>query len=203
MTQKLPGMAWSHPGQAMGQLPHMAGAVLDQRAPRQPARYPSAGMAMRFHVTLDEWGTDLGLWASCRGLQVRFASKEISEGGQYFDTALLPDRLDYSTVILERVMTQEDSPQLQSWLARVAAGWVGNEYDGGLEEYEGQTLTIRLFDAQGRVVTSWVLQNAYPKEWVGPDLSAQSTSVAIERISFEHGGFLQSAPGQGAAGVAR
>ncbi|MFF4983948.1 phage tail protein [Streptomyces sp. NPDC001046] len=149
------------------------------------------GLAMRFHVTLDERDVDLGLWASCRGLQVSFGSKEIVEGGQYCDRTLLPERVTYSTVTLERMMTQADSPRLQAWLAGVAARWTGYEYDDGRSgAYQGQDVTIRLFDHQGALVTSWVLQRAVPTEWTGPDLDARSNSVAIERLSFEHSGFL-------------
>ncbi|MEU4134392.1 phage tail protein [Streptomyces wuyuanensis] len=147
---------------------------------------------MRFQVTLEEWGADLGMWASCRGLQVQFSAQEIREGGQYCEHTLLPDRVTFNTVTLERVMTKTDSPRLQEWLARVAAQWSGYEYENGVSGlYPGQDVTIRLFDHQGHVVTHWMLHNAFPKEWVGPDLDAQSASVAIERISFEHSGFLQ------------
>ncbi|MEU9255930.1 phage tail protein [Streptomyces sp. NPDC048270] len=190
MTQKLPGMLGTHPGQATTALPNLMGTMLDPRQARTPGDYPRAGLAMRFHVALDEWETDLGMWSSCRGLQVQFTSKEIAEGGEYFDHELLPDRLKFSAVTLERIMTQEDSPKVQAWLSQVAASWTGHEYDGG-HQYTGQNVTIRLFDYQGRVVTRWVLKDALPKEWTGPELNAQSNSVATEKISFEHRGFLE------------
>lgn len=195
MRATLPSLAPGHPRQAPGPTPGSPGRAFDERSAQSPGEYPRAGMAMRFHVALDEWETDLGMWSSCRGLQVHFASKEITEGGQYCDRTLLPDRVKFGTVTLERMMTQADSPRLQAWLARVAAQWTGYEYETGTGgAYQGQSLTIRLFDHQGRVVTRWVLQNAVPKEWVGPDLDARSNSVAIEKISFEHRGFLQHDP---------
>jgi phage tail-like protein len=194
MTQKLPGMSWTHPTQALSSVPRLIGGALEQRTPRAPEDYPRAGLAMRFHVALDEWGTDLGLWSSCRGLQVQFTSKEVSQGGEYLDRELLPDRVKFSAVTLERVMTQEDSPKVQAWLARVAANWTGYEFGGKGGVYEGQNITIRLFGAKGEVVSSWILKNAFPKEWSGPDLNAQSNSVAVEKISFEHSGFLGQGP---------
>ncbi|MFZ4276713.1 phage tail protein [Streptomyces arboris] len=194
MTSALPSLESAHPGQATGQSSAPAatpGALFGQRQARSPGEYPRAGMAMRFHVALDEWETDLGMWSGCRGLQVQFASKEIVEGGQYYDHVLLPDRVKFSTVTLERLMTQADSPRLQAWLARVASHWTGHEYEAGPDSaYQGQNVTIRLFDHQGRVVSRWVLSNAVPKEWVGPDLDANSNSVAVEKITFEHRGFL-------------
>ncbi|MEU9704465.1 phage tail protein [Streptomyces sp. NPDC047981] len=199
MTQKLPGMSWTHPAQSLSPsgLAKQAMASFNGRPQRRaPADYPRAGLAMRFHVALDDWGTDLGLWSSCRGLQVQFTAKEIAQGGEYFDRDLLPDRIRYSAVTLERVMTQTDSPKVQEWLANVAMRWTGYEFDGEGDraQYAGQSVTIRLFDHRGRVVSRWVLKNAMPKEWVGPDLNAQSNSVATEKISFEHSGFLQSEP---------
>ncbi|MEU9979185.1 phage tail protein [Streptomyces sp. NPDC051014] len=167
------------------------GSVLDPRqTPSKPGSYPRAGMAMRFHVALDESEIDLGMWASCRGLQVQFSAKEITEGGEHFAHTMLPDRVKFSPVTLERVMTQADSPKIQQWLSQVAAAWTGYEYGSQKSEYTGQNLTIRLFDYQGRVVSMWVLKNAFPKEWTGPELNAQSSSVATEKISFEHSGFL-------------
>lgn len=161
------------------------------RTVRNPSAYPRAGMTMRFHVSLDDPDTNLGMWSSCRGLHVQFASKEITEGGQYCDRTLLPERVEYSTVTLARMMTQADSPRLQAWLARVAEQWTGYEYsNGSADAYQGQNVTIRLFDHQGLLVTGWVLQHAVPKEWTGPDLDASSNSVAIEKLTFEHTGFL-------------
>ncbi|MFJ4966479.1 T4-like virus tail tube protein gp19 [Streptomyces sp. ADI96-02] len=199
MTAALPSLAPGGPGQGPAPTAPPSGGASAPREARSPGDYPRAGMAMRFHVSLDEWKTDLGMWSSCRGLQVQFGAKEIAEGGQYLDSDLLPDRVTFSTVTLERMMTQADSPRLQTWLARVAANWTGYEYEGGAAgPYTGQNVTIRLFDHQGRVVTRWVLANAFPKEWVGPDLDARSGSVAIERISFDHSGFLDldSAPAE-------
>ncbi|MBK3583253.1 phage tail protein [Streptomyces sp. MBT57] len=185
---KLPGKILASPVASVGAVPHMLGTALDPRQRSGPGASPRAGLAMRFHVALEHWSNDLGLWSSCRGLQVQFTSKEISEGGQYFDRELLPDRIKFSPVTLERVMTQDDSPKVQRWLSEVAAQWTGYEYDG--PEYPGQKVTITLFDHQGRSVSQWVLKDAVPKEWTGPDLNAQSNTVATEKISFEHGGFL-------------
>ncbi|MFF8831236.1 phage tail protein [Streptomyces sp. NPDC015131] len=178
------------------------GAPAVIRSTRSPSSYPLAGLAMRFQVRLEESGTDLGKWSACRGLQVQFASKEIAEGGEYCERALLPEQLSYSTVTLERMMTQADSPRLQAWLAQVAARWTGYEYDGGSGAYEGQHMTIQLWDHQGKLVTEWVLRNAVPKQWVGPDLDARGASVAIEKLSFEHQGFLRYDAGAG-PGVVR
>ncbi|MFD5110365.1 phage tail protein [Streptomyces cinereoruber] len=188
---KLPSKILTNPMSRGSAVPNILGMALDPRQQGRPGAYPQVGMAMRFHVTLDEWGTDLGLWSSCRGLQVQFTSKEIAEGGQYFDRELLPERIKFSTITLERVMTLKDSPKVQQWLSQVAARWTGYEYDDKSPEYQGQNVTIRLFDHQGRVVSAWVLKNAVPKEWTGPDLNAQSNTVATEKISFEHSGFLK------------
>ncbi|MFD5574641.1 phage tail protein [Streptomyces cadmiisoli] len=191
MTTAPANLTSGSPGQGPGRAPGPSEAF-DARPVRSPAAYPRAGMAMRFHVSLDESDTNLGMWSSCHGLQVQFTSKEITEGGQYCDRTLLPERVEYSTVTLERMMTQADSPRLQAWLARVAAQWTGYEYDNGTAgAYPGQNVTIRLFDHQGLLVTAWVLQHAVPKEWTGPDLDARSNSVALEKLSFDHTGFLR------------
>ncbi|MEW2275510.1 hypothetical protein GTY41_07255 [Streptomyces sp. SID685] len=160
---------------------------------RRLHQYPRAAMAMRFQVVVDGLegkGLDLGMWSACRGLQVQFTAKEITQGGDYFTQQLLPDRVKFSTVTLERAMTREESPALQDWLAMVARSWTGYEFDGS-ESYQPQSVRITLFDFRGEPVLGWALQNAYPKDWSGPELNAKSNAVAVEKISFEHSGFLR------------
>ncbi|MEU8825020.1 phage tail protein [Streptomyces sp. NPDC048636] len=189
MQPKLPSALWTHPDQAWANAHKFAGPALAGRQPRsRPGEYPRLGLAMRFEVRVDE--LDLGGWSSCRGLQVQFLSKEVTEGGQYFHGHLLPDRVTFSTVTLERAMAPDQSDAVHRWLTEVASRWTGYEY-GDTHEYPGQDITITLRDYRGTPVHTWLLRKAFPKEWSGPELSAQSNAVAMERLSFEHAGFLE------------
>ncbi|MER6462021.1 phage tail protein [Streptomyces sp. NPDC001228] len=175
-------------GRDVTQLPAMLGAALHSRAPRQLGEYPSVGLAMRFSVRVGN--LDLGGWSSCRGLSVQFGAREIAQGGNYVSADLLPERISYSSVTLERAVSARDSATLQAWLRDVAARWVGADFATGKIPYEGQSVEILLRDQKGDEAAKWTLHKAYPKEWSGPELSADSHSVALERLTLAHCGFL-------------
>ncbi|MEU9663567.1 phage tail protein [Streptomyces chartreusis] len=181
--------AVTNPVQLVQQASALTG-LLGQRTTRSPGRYPQAGLTMRFKVVVDGL-LDLGHWSSCRGLKVEFKSREIFEGGNYFGRELLPDRLAFAPVTLERVLTNEDAGRVQEWLRTVAKTWIGHGYGQGEREYEGQNVVISLLDYQGDLVTDWTLKGAIPREWSGPDLSASGNGVAVERLVFDHHGFLE------------
>jgi phage tail-like protein len=42
---------------------------------------------------------------------------------------------------------------------------------------------------QGQETWRWSFQNAYPVKWVGPELKADGSAVAIETIELAHNGF--------------
>ncbi|MBX9394360.1 phage tail protein [Streptomyces sp. TRM72054] len=146
------------------------------------------GMAMRFHVVVD--GVDLGGWASCKGLGVTFVNEDVEPGGVYEYAVILPGRLQYSTITLERAMSAGDSARLQAWLRQVVTAWYRDE---NADDYPGVTAQIVLLDARNDrrfPVASWSLRNVYPKSWKGPDLDATSGNVAVETLELAHQGFL-------------
>ncbi|MCY0931976.1 phage tail protein [Streptomyces sp. H27-H1] len=145
------------------------------------------GMAMRFKVTVDDFG-DLGYWSSCRGLNVTFDHEEIECGGNYEHTVLLPKRLKYGTVTLQRAVKADDTKALQAWLRRVTKDWYGYEIGG--TEYNGTGAEISLMNAHNELVYSWQLRSVFPKNWKGPDLDADTNKVALESLELAHQGFL-------------
>ena len=153
--------------------------------------YPSYGLAMRFSVTVD--GLSLGMWRSCKGLQVELKYKTFEEGGGYLGDAWLPEKLIYGRVTLDRAMEQNDSQTLQAWLK----GYIYQWYTYPLQNSDRQAVSppatsvvIELLDCQLNPVMSWTLAEARPTKWLGPTLSATENNVAIETLEFEHEGFL-------------
>jgi phage tail-like protein len=143
------------------------------------------GMAMRFRVVVDD--IDLGGWATCTGLQVNFESTAVQEGANYEYQTILPERVTYQAITLKRAMTQQDSAQVQRWLAQVVSQW----YDAtSPSDYSARTARITLLDAYGGEVASWSLRSIYPHSWKGPDLNASGSEVAIETLELVHEGFL-------------
>lgn len=140
-------------------------------------------LTTRFHVSVD--GVDLGGWARCQGLQVKFNPEPYKEGGNYQYAHILPGQIEYPHVTLERAMNAADTAKVQAWLRDRASGWVDAMSSGG-----GGTAQITLYDAHGKKVASWQLRNVYPSMWKGPDLDASTLGVAIETLELAHEGFL-------------
>ncbi len=148
------------------------------------------GLAMRFQVSVD--GLDLGSWSACKGLKVELKVTPVQEGGNYWFDRLLPDRIKYSPITLERAVHPQDSQAVQSWLQQVATQWENDSCDG--QSYTAGTATITLLGAYGQQVMSWTLSSVYPISWSGPTLSATDSKVAIETLELAHQGFLGSNP---------
>lgn len=153
--------------------------------------YPSYGLSMRFQVTVTDMAiTDLGLWQSCEGLKVELRYKPIEQGGEYTTPGWLPDRLAYSSVTLKRAISNKDSTKLQNWLQGNIGDWIRYPTPAGGNRPPYTSVTITLLDYQLNSVISWTLAQARPAAWMGPSLSAEGKTVAIETLVFEHSGFL-------------
>jgi phage tail-like protein len=140
-------------------------------------------LTVRFHVSVD--GVDLGGWARCKGLAVKFNPHKVKEGGNYLYQPVLPGFLEYSEVTLERAMDKTGAASVQAWLRNRAQAWVQSMLSA-----PGGTAQITLYDAHAQEVTSWQLRNVYPSSWKGPDLDALTLGVAIESLTLVHEGFL-------------
>lgn len=140
-------------------------------------------LTARFHVSVQ--GVNLGGWARCQGLEVKFNPERQTEGGNYQYKTVMPGQVEYSPVILSRAISQQDTDKVLSWLRDYAQNWVDANKSGG-----GGTATITLFDSRGTQVTSWTLRNVYPESWKGPDLDAMNAGVAMEQLVLAHEGFL-------------
>jgi phage tail-like protein len=140
-------------------------------------------LTLRFHVSVD--GVDLGGWARCKGLSVKFNPRKVKEGGNYLYQPILPDHIDYPEITLERAMDKTGAAAVQSWLRNRAQTWVQSVVGA-----PGGTAKITLFDAHAQEVASWHLRNVYPSAWKGPDLDALTLGVALESLTLVHEGFL-------------
>ncbi|MEV6909257.1 phage tail protein [Amycolatopsis sp. NPDC051071] len=147
------------------------------------------GMAMRFEV--EAAGLNLGLWSSCKGLEVKTKLHKAYNPGNYSYERILFADINYATVKLERAMEKSASDSVRKWLELWWRPWAqpGTNPLGEMIEF-GTPMTIRLLDSQWNEVSSWTLRNAYPSAWAGPSLAATDSKVAIERLEIDHEGFL-------------
>jgi len=164
--------------------------------------YPSFGMSMRFQVTVGpvgetpanpSSGLNLGLWQSCKGLQVELKYKTVLAGGEYQQVYPLPDRITWSPVTLERAVEQSASLAVWDWLDQCMGAWKTTPPTaGGLPA--ASEMTITLLDYQLNSILQWTLSGVRPIKWVGPQLSATDNKVAIEQLMLEHQGFECTKP---------
>jgi phage tail-like protein len=146
-------------------------------------RTDKLGLAMRFQVTIG--GVQLGLWRSCRGLRADFKPEVVRVSGDYVGQYHLPGEVSYPPIVLERAVHREHSARLQRWLVDVLGSWRDGTGDG-----TRTTARITLLDADGEPVDSWLLYGVRPSSWSGPDLSADTNQVAVERLELVHEGFF-------------
>lgn len=148
------------------------------------------GLAMRFQVSVD--GLSLGSWSGCKGLKVELKTTRVNEGGNYWSERVLPEKIQYSNITLERAVHPQDSKAVQSWLEQVASRWMNYappDTSAGTP-YAPGTAVITLLGANNQEVMDWTLIGVYPVSWTGPSLSATDNKVAIETLELAHEGFL-------------
>ncbi|MEV6601444.1 phage tail protein [Actinoplanes sp. NPDC051346] len=139
---------------------------------------------MRFEVTIDD--VKIGLWRSCRGLRADFKPDVVRVTGDYVGQYYLPGVVSYAPIVLERAVHKETSQQLQQWLMGVLESW-----KDGTGDAKRSTARITVLDADNEEAGSWLLYGVRPSSWSGPDLSADSNQVAVERLELVHEGFFE------------
>jgi len=109
-------------------------------------KYPNPGMSMRFSVRVGAT-KDLGLWQSCKNLQLELQYKKFAQGGDSLVDSWLPEKIAYSPVTLERFMEKASSEKVRTWLKEYVKAW--NTYPhkpGGKPPFTD--VTIELLDYQ-------------------------------------------------------
>jgi phage tail-like protein len=106
---------------------------------------------------------------------------EVSGVGYEIDYVDDPDTVKPASQPTKRVVARVTAVSLRRGVTADLSvwRWVHAAVDGS---YEPRTVTIRLLDAQRAPVCAWVLRGARPIRWLGPNLSALGTAVAIEEL---------------------
>lgn len=128
---------------------------------------------VRFHVELDS--LIVGGFQSVEGLEVELETEEYEEGGVNHYTHVLPTRLTYSNLALQRGLTTSD----ELW------DWMSESIHGTAERKNGR---IILLDSTGQQEQAWEFIDGYPVRWEGPKFSADGGDVAIEALEIAHHG---------------
>ncbi|WP_436926286.1 phage tail protein [Halosimplex amylolyticum] len=127
----------------------------------------------RFLVEIDS--VVAGGFSEVTGLERSVETQEYDEGGVNGHTHQLWSGESASNVTLRRGLT--DAATLWEWVQRSAARPV-----------ERKTVLLFVLNRAGEPAWGWSFSDAHPVTWSGPDLSAESGSVAVEEIELTHTG---------------
>ena len=130
-------------------------------------------LGFRFLVEIQ--GLIVGGFSEVSGLQAETEVEEIREGGVNDYVHKRPKITKYPNITLKRGITDCDA--LWSWHQDVVNG-----------KFERKTVYIILQDSEGNEKWQWYFEHAYPVKWVGPDLKADSSTVAVETLELAHNG---------------
>lgn len=114
-------------------------------------------------------------FSECSGLQAEIEALSYSEGGVNGFEHQFWGRTKYPRLVLKRGLTQIDG--LWSWYWEVAQGTV-----------QRRNGTIYLLDPQHTPRLAWHFIQALPVKWTGPELRADSATVAFESVELVHRG---------------
>lgn len=137
---------------------------------------PRTGLALSFDVYID--GVSVAVFSGCSGLSAQYEAFEWKEGGDNGTVAVLPGRLSFTNVVLTRAV-DADSGNLAVWFGQQQAAPAR------------RLATIKLYDGNRSLVTSWKLEGAWPVRYSGPTLTTgpEGEAVAVESLELAHQGF--------------
>jgi phage tail-like protein len=132
-------------------------------------------LSFRFLVEIQ--GLIVGGFSEVSGLQAETETEEIREGGVNDYVHKLPKITKYPNITLKRGIT--DSDALWNWHQDVVNGIIIRK--SGF---------IILLDGEGNEKWRWSFERAYPVQWTGPELRADSNTVAVESIELAYSSFI-------------
>ena len=134
-----------------------------------------------FRFKLELGDVEVAGFAECTGLNIETKVLEYKEGGNNATTLKFPEPSTFGNVTLKRGVT--NSNELIEWQLDVVAGTFSKN-----ARKNNPSIAIVLMNEKGEDVRRWNLVRAFPVKWVGPDLKASGSEVAIEALELAHEG---------------
>ena len=141
---------------------------------------------MAFNFLIEIEGLLVGGFSEVSGLESRVETEEQREGGVNDFVHHLPRQTTHSNLVLTHGLT--DISTLWNWYYNVTQGIV-----------QRKNGTIMLLDRRQIPVMWWNFRNALPVRWTGPQLRADTDTVAFEVIELAHEGLTKPLIGQALA----
>ena len=137
---------------------------------------------LAFNFVVREKGEAIAGFTEVTGLQAEMEVQEYREGGQndYIHRLAGPARYP-SNLVFKRGLA--DGDKLWSWYQAAVTGPAGSQR---------KALSIVLQDTAGAAVWTWNVTDALPVKWLGPDLRANASEVAVESLELVHRGISKA-----------
>jgi phage tail-like protein len=119
-----------------------------------------------------------GEFQEVKGLGADLEVTAYPEGGVNDHVHQLPVRHSWSRISLKRGVVRD--PGLWSWYLAGLTQSLGARRDG----------TIILMTPAGTPALSWTFQGGIAAKWVGPELNAMQSAVAVESLEIAHQGLI-------------
>ncbi len=134
---------------------------------------PDPYTSFRFRIEIG--GLIVAQVSDITGLTLETETESYEEGGVNDYVHILPKRTKYQNIILKRGISDLDD--MWKWYQEVVSG-----------KFKRKSGIIVLQDVKGEDKWRWILLEAYPVKWTGPELKADSNTVAFETIELAHHG---------------
>lgn len=145
--------------------------------------YPPVG----FYFTVSVSGISNASDASFQevsGLNAEMGMEEIAEGGENRFKYRVPTPPKYGNLVLKRGMVAPNS-DLATWcLTTISSGLS--------QKMTLKTITVKLLDSSGKVLSSWDFLNAWPVKVNISDLKSQENAIVVETMEFAYTYFTKS-----------
>ncbi len=130
-------------------------------------------MGYRFLVEID--GLIVGGFTDVSGLDITVDTEDYREGGVNDHVHKLSKGVKQQNITLKRGLSDSD----------VLWKWHRDTVNGKIKRKMGR---IVLLNSMGNEKWFWTFEDAWPVKWSGPELKADSDSVAIETLELSHNG---------------
>lgn len=111
------------------------------------------------------------------GLQIEIETEPYEEGGVNDFIHKFPKKIKYGPLVLKRGITNLGG--LWKWYKDVRTGNITRK-----------NVAIVLMDSSMNDKWRWNFKGAYPVKWTGPELKADSNTIAFETIELVHQGII-------------
>lgn len=135
-------------------------------------------LSYRFKIYIDN--IDQGGFSEISGLESTTQVEDFREGGLNDYVHKLPKETTFVNLVLKRGMG--DSNHLWEWYREVVSGKIIRKL-----------IMIAMLKnnpvGTKEIVKEWTFKEAFPVKWSGPELKADTNSVAFESLEWVHHGY--------------